>query len=70
MTGSPDLLGGSQESEDGEYEYWFGEGGNYVIGGFLDGCPMLGSMGGELVELGTPGGLEGRCCGTRMSDAW
>ena len=54
MVGFPDLFGGSWKGEDSVCESWFGEGGDYAIGGFFDGCPKLGSMGGELVKLGTP----------------
>ena len=59
VVGFSDLFVGSREREDSVCEFWFGEGGNYAIGGFFDGCPKLGGMGGELVEFGTPGGLEG-----------
>ena len=54
VVGFPDLFGGSRKREDGICKSWFGVGGNYAIGGFLDSCLKLGSMGGELVELGTP----------------
>ena len=62
VVGFSDLFGGSWEREDtgSVCESWFGEVGNYAIGRFFDGCPKLGGMGGELVELSTPGGLEGR----------
>ena len=60
MVALSDLFGGGREGKDGVYESLFGEGGDYAIGGFLGGCPKLGSVGGELVKLGTPGELEGR----------
>ena len=59
MVGFPGLLRGSRDREDGECKSWFGEGGNYAICGFLNVSPKWGSVGGELVELCTPGGLEG-----------
>ena len=54
MVGFPGLFGGSWKGEDSVCEYWFGESGDYAIGGFFDGCPKLGSMGSVLVKLGTP----------------
>ena len=66
VVGFPDLFRGAQEREDGVCESWFGEVGNYAIGRVFDGCPKLGSMGGELVELGTPGGLHGVGCGVGL----
>ena len=35
MVGFPDLFGGSWKGEDSVCESWFGEGGDYAIGGFL-----------------------------------
>ena len=55
MIGFPDLFGGSRDRKDSVCESWFGEGGDYAVGRFFDVCLKLGSMGGELVELGAPG---------------
>ena len=52
--GFPDLFGGAREREDGVCESWFGQVGNYAIGGVFDGCPNLGSMGGKLVLTTVP----------------